>query len=307
MKKTIPFILTALLFSLCLPARTVKETFTFAVKGTDTLYLDRIYDPSVAGEGLMPTMIYMYGGGFAYGNRGGNFSYLTDIGVQVISIEYRKLLAATGYAPVAPEVMDRAVDAALDDLTDAIAYSLSHAREFRIDTEKVMFSGSSAGAISTLMTIYDICNSGPLSKKFPQGFMPAGYIAYAGAIRNHEPALEWKKKPCPMMFFHGSEDTTLPVHSYITSDFSVFGPQYIVDQLKEMEVPYWLYIEDGADHVMSYKPFCGCNTEEIQTFVKKYVIQALPLQMETHERNMVSPSSLANPGIPMSRNTKVGN
>lgn len=298
MKKMILAAFAALLFSVSLSAQTVKETYVFATKGADTLYLDRIYDPAKAGDGLMPTMIYMYGGGFAFGNRGGDFSYLTDIGVQVISIEYRKLLAATGYAPVPTEKFDAAVDAALDDLTDAIAYSLDRADEFRIDTQKVMFSGSSAGAISTLMTIYDICNGGELSKKFPADFMPAGYIAYAGCIRNHEAELKWNRKPCPMMFFHGSKDTTIPITSAVNDEVSVFGPQYIVDQLKEMDVPYWLYVEDGADHVMSYKPFSGYNNEEIQAFVYKYVLLGLPLQMETHEKNMKEPSSLMRPAIP---------
>lgn len=302
MKKSKLFaVLAALLFSVCLSAQPVKETYTFAVKGQDELLLDRIYDPAKAGDGLMPTMIYMYGGGFAFGNRGGNFSYLTDIGVQVISIEYRKLLTATGYAPVAPEVMDKAQSTAQEDLTDAIAFALKHAEEWRIDTEKVMFSGSSAGAICTLMAIYDICNDGSYSRKLPSGFMPAGYIAYAGVIRNHEQALTWKKKPCPMMFFHGSKDTTLPIHSHISDEVSVFGPQYIVEQLKEMEVPYWLYIEDEADHVMSYKPFSGYSTAEIQTFIQKFVLMELPLQMETHEKNMVEPASLANHGRPAKR------
>lgn len=304
MRKSLSCILAvaaAFLLQISLTAQPIKETYTFAVKGQDELLLDRIYDPSRSGDGLMPTMIYMYGGGFAFGNRGGNFSYLTDIGVQVISIEYRKLLTATGYAPVAPEIMDKAQSTAQEDLTDAIAFALKHAEEWRIDTEKVMFSGSSAGAICTLMAIYDICNDGSYSRKLPSGFMPAGYIAYAGVIRNHEQALTWKKKPCPMMFFHGSKDTTLPIHSHISDEVSVFGPQYIVEQLKEMEVPYWLYIEDEADHVMSYKPFSGYSTAEIQTFIQKFVIMELPLQMETHEKNMVEPASLANHGRPAKR------
>lgn len=276
-------------------SRTVKETHLVAIKGTDTLYLDRIYDPETSGDGLMPTMIYMYGGGFAFGSRGGNFSYLTDIGVQVISVDYRKLLTKTGYAPVAPEVKENAQNTAIEDLTDAIAFSLKHAEEFRIDMDKVMFSGSSAGSICTMMALYDICNEGPHSKKYPEGFMPAGYIAYAGAIRNRESELKWKKKPCPMMFFHGTADTSLPIDTLFRDGISTFGPLYIVKQLKEMEVPYWLYIEEGADHVLSSKPFSGYNTKEIQTFIQKFVLQGLPLQMETHETNLSGPSSLYTP------------
>lgn len=301
MKKVIFAAVMALLCSVCVSAETVKETYVYAIKGDATLYLDRIYDSDKAGEGLMPTMIYMYGGGFAFGNRGGNFSYLTDIGVQVISVDYRKLLTSTGYAPVPAERKEQAQNTAIDDLTDAIAYSLDHAEEFRIDLQKVMFSGSSAGSICTMMTLYDICNDGPLSKKFPVGFMPAGYIAYAGAIRNHQEALSWAKKPCPMMFFHGTKDTSLPFDHSITADFSVFGPKYIVEQLKEMEVPYWFYVEEGADHVMSSKPFSGYNTHEIQTFIQKFVLEGLPLQMETHEQNLIAPSSLAGPNTRRAR------
>lgn len=291
MKKLALAALAALFFSFVLSAQPVKETYLFAIKGQDTLYLDRIYDPATSGDGLMPTMIYMYGGGFAFGNRGGNFSYLTDIGVQVISVDYRKLLTATGYAPVAPEVKENAQNTAIEDLSDAIAFTLNHADEFRIDMKKVMFSGSSAGSICTMMALYDICNEGELSRKYPEGFMPAGYIAYAGAIRNRQEALIWKNKPCPMMFFHGTEDTSLPIDTLFKDGISTFGPLYITAQLQEMGVPYWLYIEDGADHALSSTPFRN-NVAEIQTFIKKYVIEGLPLQMVTHEKNLVAPNSL---------------
>jgi acetyl esterase/lipase len=156
-------------------------------------------------------MIYMYGGGWAFGGRGGDFSYLTDIGVQVISIDYRKGLTKYGYNPAPPEEMEKAIDMALDDLTDAMAFVLSRADEWKVDKDKVMLSGSSAGGITTLLSIYDICNDGPYSKKFPEGWMPAGYIGYAGAIINRQQELSWAKTPCPMMFFHGSADFTVTV------------------------------------------------------------------------------------------------
>ena len=136
-------------------AQPVRETYQFAVKGTDTLYVDRHYDPSRMSEGNTPVMIYMYGGGWAFGSRGGRFTYLTDIGVQVISIDYRKGLTEYGYNPSPPEKMEAAIQMALDDLTDAMAFVLKNAGAWRIDTGKVMLEGSSAGGITTLMAIYD--------------------------------------------------------------------------------------------------------------------------------------------------------
>lgn len=276
-------------------AQKVKETRRFAIKGTDTLFVDRHIDLSKVKGDLVPTMIYMYGGGWAFGGRGGDFSYLTDIGVQVISIDYRKGLTKYGYNPAPPEEMEKAIDMALDDLTDAMAFVLANAEEWKVDKDKVMLSGSSAGGITTLLSIYDICNDGPYSKKFPEGWMPAGYIGYAGAIINRQQELSWAKKPCPMMFFHGSADFTVTIDVQRSDALNVFGPHYILAQLHEMGVPNWLYCEIDGDHVISYKPFSGYNTHEIQTFVEKFVLQGLKLEMKTEEYNLVESSHL--PGI----------
>ena len=289
-------IITGLL--LCLvgaSAQPVRETYQFAIKGSDTLFVDRHYDPSRMAEGNTPLMIYMYGGGWAYGSRGGRFTYLTDIGVQVISIDYRKGLTEYGYSPAPPEKMEAAIEMALDDLTDAMVFVLKNAEAWKVDVNKIMLEGSSAGGITTLMAIYDICNDGPYSKKFPAGWMPAGYIGYAGAIINRQQDLKWAKKPCPMMFFHGSGDSTVTIDIKRSDALNVFGPKYILAQLHEMEVPNWLYCEIDGDHVLSYKPYSGYNTHEIQTFVEKFVIQGLELEMKTEEYNMVESSHL--PGM----------
>ncbi len=295
MKLKIFFFLTVLMLSAPAFSQLVKETHQFAVKGKDTLYIDRIFDPAIAASDNRPTMIYMYGGGWAFGNRGGDFRYLTDIGVQVVSIDYRKALTRYGYSNVIgtmPDTMSYAIDIALQDLTDAMAFVLRNAKEWGVDTKKVMLSGSSAGAVTTLHAIYDICNQGKYSKKFPADFMPAGYIAYAGAIISEETELKWNTRPCPMMFFHGSSDMTVPLSKRRVNKLTVFGPEYILGQLHDMGVPNWVYIEEGADHVISYKPFTGYNTAEIQTFVKKFVIEELKLEMQTREKNLVAPSKL---------------
>lgn len=258
MKLKISFFLVGLMLCGSVFSQVVKETYQYAIKGRDTLYVDRIYDPSVAAAENRPTMIYMYGGGWAFGNRGGNFRYLTDIGVQVVSIDYRKALTRYGYSNVIgtmPDTMSNAIDIALQDLTDAMAFVLANAKEWGVDTRKVMLSGSSAGAITTLHAIYDICNQGKYSKKFPADFVPAGYIAYAGAIISEETELKWNTKPCPMMFFHGSSDTSVSFSKRNVNKLTVFGPEYILAQLHEMGIPNWLYMEEGADHVLSYKPF----------------------------------------------------
>lgn len=292
MKRMI-LVLTGLVIMLCsLKAQNKPETYQYAIKGTDTLYVDRHIDLSRVKGDKIPTMIYMYGGGWAFGSRGGRFDYLTDIGVQVISIDYRKGLTKYGYNPAPADEMEAAIKMALDDLTDAMAFVLKHAEEWKVDVDKVMLSGSSAGGITTLLAIYDICNDGPYSKKFPSGWMPAGYIGYAGGIISREKELTWAKKPCPVMFFHGSADFSVAFDRVQSDELNVFGPKYILAQMHEMEVPNWLYCEIDGDHVLSYKPYGGYNTHEIQTFVEKFVIQGLQLEMKTEEYNLVESSHL---------------
>ena len=292
MKRVLILLASLVLFLTALQAQPVRETYLYAVKGEDSLFVDRHVDWSrVPGEKI-PTMIYMYGGGWAFGSRGGRFTYLTDIGVQVISIDYRKGLTKYGYNPAPPEEMEKAIQMALDDLTDAMAFVLGKADDWKVDVDKVMLSGSSAGGITTLMSIYDICNGGPYSKKFPAGWMPAGYIGYAGGIINAEQDLHWNNKPCPMMFFHGSADFSVAFDVKRSESLNVFGPTYILAQLHEMEVPNWLYCEIDGDHVLSYKPFGGYNTHEIQTFVEKFVLQGLKLEMKTEEYNFEESSHL---------------
>ena len=289
------FLCGAFALTICLAAlqaQPVRETYLYAVKGADSLFVDRHIDWSRVQGDKIPTMIYMYGGGWAYGSRGGRFTYLTDIGVQVISIDYRKGLTKYGYNPAPPEEMEKAIQMALDDLTDAMAFVLKQADAWKVDVDKVMLSGSSAGGITTLMSIYDICNGGPYSKKFPAGWMPAGYIGYAGGIINSEQDLHWNNKPCPMMFFHGSADFSVTFNVQRSEPLNVFGPTYILAQLHEMEVPNWLYCEIDGDHVLSYKPFGGYNTHEIQTFVQKFVLQGLKLEMKTEEYNLEESSHL---------------
>ena len=292
------FVLVALLTMSLVNANAekVKETYKYAEKDGKELFFDRHYDPSTLKEGKIPTMIYMFGGGWAYGGRGGNFSYLTDIGVQVISIDYRLGLTKYGYNPSPLEDFNNALQMALDDLTDAMAYVLEHAEDLNVDIEKIMLSGSSAGGITTLMSIYDICNGGKYSVKFPADWMPAGYIGYAGAVITPETELVWAKKPCPMMFFHGSADTSVAFDTKVNEGRNVFGPKYILKQLHEMGVPNYLYTETDGDHVLSYKPFSGYNTPEIQSFVDKFVLKGLRLEMTTVEYNMDEASHL--PGFP---------
>ena len=67
MKRLLLILSSLVLFQTALQAQQVKEMYLYAVKGTDSLFVDRHVDWSRIRGDKIPTMIYMYGGGWAFG------------------------------------------------------------------------------------------------------------------------------------------------------------------------------------------------------------------------------------------------
>ena len=63
MKKILLLLAVFAVFMPAASAQKIKETRRYAIKGTDTLFVDRHIDVSKVKGDLVPTMIYMYGGG----------------------------------------------------------------------------------------------------------------------------------------------------------------------------------------------------------------------------------------------------
>lgn len=144
-----------------------KETYLYAVKDTDSLYLDRYRAVNAAGS---PCVIFMFGGGFFTGSRDGKgyipyFEFLAENGYTVVSIDYRlgfKSLAERGattqersggkirQAKAFMALFLDVVNMAVEDLFDATAFVLDHAGDWGVDPGRIIANGSSAGAISVL-------------------------------------------------------------------------------------------------------------------------------------------------------------
>jgi acetyl esterase/lipase len=89
-----------------------------------------------------PTMIWIHGGGWTGGNKeGAMFSLLPylEMGWNVVNVEYR--LAKVSLAP-----------AAVEDCLCALRWVIRNARQYNIDTNKLVVSGSSAGGHLALTT-----------------------------------------------------------------------------------------------------------------------------------------------------------
>lgn len=267
-----------------------KRTFVYAVKGADTLRLDR-YEVSGSDGAARPCLMFAFGGGFVSGTRDDArylpyFEYFARRGYVVVSADYRLgLKNAFAEGPLDegsfPQAFAATVALATEDFYDATGYVAAHGGAWRVDPACIVASGSSAGAITVLMCEYGICNDDPAAvRKLPQNFNYAGVISYAGAIFDTHERLRWKRMPAPLMLFHGDADRNVPYGVLAYGGFGLFGSEAIARELTKRRVPHWFYSVEGADHAMATRPLDD-NRYEIDAFLLKLVREHRPLMVDT--------------------------
>lgn len=268
------------------------QTHLYAVKGADSLYLDHYVAPAA---GKRPCVIFVFGGGFVSGarNKEGDipyFIFLAQNGYDVVSIDYRLGMRGVESPGVIEflKAMDNTINIAVEDLFSATNYIIDHAEEWQIDTSKIVVSGSSAGAITSLQAEYAICNNHPIKKNLKEGFNYAGVIGFAGAVFTLDGKPQWNSKSAPTLLFHGNADVQVPYNKMALLGRGMYGSKYIAEHLHDEGTPYWLYTVEYETHSMAGKPMHE-NHYEILTFLNEYVIQQQPLQRTTHTTNKSLP------------------
>lgn len=281
----------------------LKNTFLYAIKGTDSLYLDKYELPEATASSKKPCMIFVFGGGFTHGQRDKKeyvtyFKHLVEKGYVVASIDYRlglknaqkeKGLNAEKFISLFKE----SINMATEDLYDATRYILSYAEEWNIDSTAVITTGSSAGAITVLHAEYGICNKSGLSKRLPAGFNYAGVIACAGAIFTETGGLNWKNNPSPILMFHGDTDKNVPYDKIKILQLGLYGSKYIAGQLNRMPSPYYFYDIENAGHEMAVRPLIK-NHNEIDTFLDDFVKNKRPLIIHEKIQQLDKPLTIKN-------------
>lgn len=90
----------------------------------------------------VPTLIYYHGGGWVFGDRTGSTFFLLpylEMGWNVINVEYR--MASVSLAP-----------AAVEDCRCALRWAVRNAKQYNIDTDRIVLTGHSAGGHLSLIT-----------------------------------------------------------------------------------------------------------------------------------------------------------
>jgi acetyl esterase/lipase len=95
-----------------------------------------------AAKGASPTLVYIHGGGWVFGDKGGApgaFLPYVERGWNVVNVEYR--MASTASAP-----------AAIEDSRCALRWVYNNAEKYHFDLNRIVVSGHSAGGHLALMT-----------------------------------------------------------------------------------------------------------------------------------------------------------
>jgi acetyl esterase/lipase len=240
-------------------------TETYATKDDEALKLD-IYEPANDTAQLRPVIVFMHGGGFAGGTRKNE-----------AEVKFAKAAARKGY--VAVQISYRLTrkgkafgcdyetsgkittfQKAAEDFMDAVQFLLTNSKKYKIDPEKIIVGGSSAGAEAVLNAVYNPRLMFSELDKY-QDIDIDGVFSLAGAVLDARYLTS--KNAVPGIFFHGTKDNLVP---YATAPHHLCEPgapgylildgsRTITNKLKELDTSYLLYSFEGGKHEHSSMPF----------------------------------------------------
>ena len=250
------------------------KTYQYAERDTLNLYLD-FYTPEHVHDSTI-CLVYVFGGGFIGGHRDGDFEkayfkQLVDEGFQVAAIDYRLGLKGVKNLGIThSEPLEKAVNMAVEDAIEAVAYLLDHAKELKVNKDYIVMVGSSAGAITSLQMDYVLCNGYLNSNILPDDFRLAGVVSYSGAIYSTEGKVKYRNhKPAPTMLFHGTADRLVPYKKISLFKLGFFGTDALVDRFEKFDYPYFARrFKDYGHSIAAAGPF---TVDDLVWFCRHYV------------------------------------
>lgn len=261
-----------------------KTTHTYNKIGKDSLQLD--FYKARTSEGIVPLIVFVHGGGFSGGQRDaeGTVEFATRMakrGYAVASISYQLLAKKNGFG-CNVEATDKIniFDTAADDIVEAVRFILKNDDLFPIDENKVILSGTSAGAEAALHLVYVKENN-----KLPNRFQFAGVMSFAGAVIATNNITD--ETAIPTLLFHGTNDNLVPYHISAhhfcnPSDkgyLMLYGSRPIADKLKGLGKSYFLFSILGGTHSWANLPM-NRSISEISDFLFHDVINGSKRQTE---------------------------
>lgn len=242
---------------------------------TETVELKmNIFEPLGDVSTARPLIILAFGGSFISGDRNQLTVVAEELakkGYVVASIDYRlalsdfsNLFAIAGNPEFAKDVVVKSIA----DMRAAIRYLKHHARTYKIDKDKIILGGVSAGAIVALQAAYtNTVNDDPgltaayndngglegdtdlsapnslLGVENSQGIL--GVLNVSGAVLN----LNIITAGGPYVFsMHGDTDTTVPYGEGNIYGLTIYGSSKIKEKADAVNIENGLYTVAGGNH-----------------------------------------------------------
>lgn len=237
------------------------------------LYLD-FYEPALDTMSQRPLVITIFGGAYVVGNRHwpdmiAIADSLAHHGYAVASIDYRLV----PIQEMNKTNMIRGGYMAAQDLSTAIRFFKAHARQFRIDPDRIFLIGNSAGSISALYVNYvddderpaetrlepDLGNidaAGPAElKKYSSSV--AGVISQWGGVTDL--SIIDADERTPVCLIHGTNDLEIPYDRGKSPLLKLvapylYGSQAISMRLDTLHIPHELHPFKGEGHAFYFLP-----------------------------------------------------
>lgn len=259
----LPCLLALLLIGMGAKAQR-KTTYSY-IERDSTLFLD-VHRPVIA-RADKAAVLTVFGGGFYTGRRDDTYQSaladsLVNRGFTVISIDYRlglkdkaKVEELSGFFNI-DNLFQYCIDIATEDCAEAISWVCAHAQEIDIDPNKIILTGSSAGAITVLQLDYCRANGLPKGLILPEGWKPAAVIPYAGGIMCRKRDLRYDTPPAPTMLMHGTKDKIVNYKGFgLPFSPKLYGSLTLHKKMKRQELPHWFIRFEGIGHeVASWLP-----------------------------------------------------
>ena len=263
-----------------------ERTYTYLrIKKEKNLKFD-FYKPKKTKE-KVPLLIYVHGGGFSGGDRKDKNSTafakeMVQYGYAVATISYRLTMKGKGFGCATNSALKiEAFNDVSKDISYAVKYFLRRKKRLKIDADKIILVGSSAGAEAILNLAYVYNN-----KILDPNFKFAGIIAMSGAVTSIDKITT--ETAIPTQLFHGTKDNLVPYniasHHFCKLEsvgyLNLFGSKAIANKLKSIQKPFYLYSVKNGDHSWNTRPIYQCKNE-ILDFLYYDVLKQKNRQIET--------------------------
>ena len=256
-------VLLLLLAAVAVQAQEVKTTHVYA--GRDSALRLDVWRPATPRPDSA-CVVALFGGGFVIGERDDSYQrevarVLTERGFTVVSPDYRLGLKDSAmvkrYASLTGSrtLFQWCIDIAAEDCAAACAWVVQHAKELGVNPDRLVLTGSSAGAITVLQMDYCRANSLPPAAVLPADWKPAAVVPYAGAIMcKGKP--QWQTPPAPTMLMHGMKDKIVAYKQFPkVLSHALYGADVVAAQMRKEEYPHWIVRFEGVGHeVASWLP-----------------------------------------------------